>query len=129
VKPHLTPKAIKGAEISIFRRAGREVLIAARRQLGYTQAQMGTLLGFSQTQISRIESGRTSPPAWTVMYFLHIWPTLISVLPEIQQRTRDNVKRELDDASAQSLISAHLAIVRFDDAIGRGAQKRARHDN
>lgn len=39
----------------------RERLIAERKSRGYTQAQLGKLVGCSATMISAIESGRTKP--------------------------------------------------------------------
>lgn len=55
------PKQFPCNEFRNIKGSKRERLIAKRKSKGFTQAQLGKLVGCSGTMISSLESGKTNP--------------------------------------------------------------------
>lgn len=65
---HMHPKKNTDA----LRKEVATVVRNARARLAFTQKKMAALLGVSQPNISRYESGEAEPPSTVLMHCLHI---------------------------------------------------------
>ncbi len=73
----------------------RQKLIGARKQRGWSQAELSRWVGLPQTHISAIETGKTTPPYDTLLELLRVLG--LDLLP---------IPRELVPA-VQALIGEH----------------------
>lgn len=64
----------------LLRQEVATVVRNARGRLGYTQGRMAEVLGVSQPNVSRYETGSAEPPATVLMHCLHICG-LVSEVP------------------------------------------------
>lgn len=64
-------------ERDAYRNAAARFLRQARKQLGLTQVEAARIAGIPQSALSRIETGKINPPAWWIMYLMHISPGLL----------------------------------------------------
>lgn len=89
IKKHIKPLRLNGLPEDI-----RASLMAARRRLGWSQAELGRRLGLPQVHISGIETGRVVPRFDTLLDFVRVlgYDLLLtprSLVPAVQALIRD----------------------------------------
>lgn len=96
---HISPKRLNGLPVVM-----REELIAARRERGWSQEELGKRLGLPQMHISGIETGKIVPRFDTLLDLVRVLDRDLlmiprALVPAVQALVRDHLHPERDHAA------------------------------